>query len=81
MEFTPQNYKVGPLLERIDKGEIALPEFQRDFIWQPPAIADLLRTVARQWPAGTFLVLEVEDKPEFAFKPIKGRHPPRGHGF
>lgn len=72
MEFTPQTYKVSSLLARIDSGEIALPEFQRDFIWQPPAIADLLRTVARQWPAGTFLVLEVEDKPEFAFKPLKG---------
>jgi hypothetical protein len=72
VEFTPQNYKVGGLLARIDSGEIALPEFQRDFIWQPPAIADLLRTVARQWPAGTFLVLEVEEAPEFAFKALKG---------
>lgn len=72
MEFTPQNYKVGSLLSRIDAGEIALPEFQRDFIWQPPAIADLLRTVARQWPAGTFLVLEIEESPEFAFKELKG---------
>jgi hypothetical protein len=72
VEFTPQNYRVASLLSRIDAGEIALPEFQRDFIWQPPAIADLLRTVARQWPAGTFLVLEVEDAPEFAFKELKG---------
>jgi len=72
VEFTPQNYKVAGLLSRIDAGEIALPEFQRDFIWQPPAVADLLRTVARQWPAGTFLVLEVEDKPDFAFKALKG---------
>ena len=72
MEFTPQNYRVSSLLTRIDSGEIALPEFQRDFIWQPPAVADLLRTVARQWPAGTFLVLEIEDKPEFAFKELKG---------
>jgi hypothetical protein len=72
MEFTPQNYRVSSLLSRIDEGEIALPEFQRDFIWQPPAVADLLRTVARQWPAGTFLVLEIEDKPDFAFKELKG---------
>jgi hypothetical protein len=75
MEFTPQTYKVATLLSRIDQGEIALPEFQREFIWQPPAIADLLRTVARQWPAGTFLVLEVEERPEFAFKPINGAPP------
>lgn len=75
VEFTPQNYKVSTLVMRIEAGEIALPEFQRDFLWQPPAIADLLRTVARQWPAGTFLVLEVEDKPAFAFKALKNAPP------
>jgi len=75
VEFTPQNYKVSTLVARIEAGEIALPEFQRDFLWQPPAIADLLRTVARQWPAGTFLVLEVEDQPAFAFKALKNAPP------
>jgi hypothetical protein len=75
VEFTPQNYKVSTLIERIESGEIALPEFQRNFLWQPPAIADLLRTVARQWPAGTFLVLEVEDRPVFAYKELNGAPP------
>jgi hypothetical protein len=75
VEFTPQNYKVSALIERIESGEMALPEFQRKFLWQPAAIADLLRTVARQWPAGTFLVLEVEGEPEFATKPLQGAPP------
>src|SRR4051794_26964989 len=63
---------VSDLLDSVDKGDLALPEFQRRFLWRPPAVADLLRTVARRWPCGTFLLLAVEDKPDFAFKSLEG---------
>lgn len=63
---------VSDLIDDVDQGELALPEFQRRFLWRPPAVADLLRTVARKWPCGTFLLLAVEDKPDFAFKPLEG---------
>jgi hypothetical protein len=56
----------------VDQGEFALPEFQRLFIWRPNAVADLLRTIARRWPAGTFLLLEVDGQPDFAFRELTG---------
>jgi hypothetical protein len=68
----PESVAVGDLIDDVDKGHLALPEFQRRFLWRPPAVADLLRTVARRWPCGTFLLLAVEDKPEFAFKALEG---------
>jgi hypothetical protein len=51
VRLIPENFAVHDLIEMIDRGDLALPEFQRDFIWQPPQVADVLRTVARRWPA------------------------------
>lgn len=70
IRFSPENIPVNELLEAIDDKKIALPEFQREFLWKPPEIADLLRTVARKWPAGTFLILDVDGQPAVAFKEI-----------
>lgn len=70
-EFNPRD--VRRLASLADDGTLGLPEFQRNFIWRPPAIADLLRTVARNWPAGSFLLLKGPQ--EFACKPIQGAPP------
>ena len=37
-------------------GELALPEFQRDFAWKPPQVRLLLASVALGWPIGSFMV-------------------------
>lgn len=70
MKFTPTPYEVRELLEQVHEGRLALPEFQRNFIWRPSAVADFMRTVARNWPGGSFLLLEGPQ--EFAYKPIEG---------
>lgn len=67
-EFNPRD--VRKLASLADEGTLGLPEFQRNFIWRPPAIADLLRTVARNWPAGSFLLLKGPQ--DFASKPLRG---------
>jgi hypothetical protein len=72
VRLVPESMAVSDLIDDVDKGELALPEFQRRFLWRPPAVADLLRTVARKWPCGTFVLLAVEDKPDFALKPLEG---------
>jgi hypothetical protein len=69
MKFTPTPLEVkDDLIKQADDGLLGLPEFQRNFIWKPKDIADLLRTVARDWPAGSFLLLEGPQ--EFAAKPL-----------
>lgn len=37
-------------------GRLALPEFQRDFAWKPPAVRLLLSSVALGWPIGSFMI-------------------------
>src|SRR5262249_25570700 len=51
---------------------LALPEFQRPYVWPPTEIAELLRTVARQWPMGSFLLLRLQAKPLFELRPLEG---------
>jgi hypothetical protein len=70
-EFNPRD--VRRLAALADEGTLGIPEFQRPFIWRPPAIADLLRTVARSWPAGSFLLLKGPQ--DFACKPLRGAPP------
>ena len=49
---TPLEDLVGSALN----GTLALPEFQRDFAWKPPAVRLLLSSVALGWPIGSFLI-------------------------
>ena len=41
MRLESESYSIDELIERIDDGRIALPEFQRDFKWKPAQIAEL----------------------------------------
>ena len=77
MRLFPEGYHVAELIGRIEEGKIALPEFQRDFEWRPPAVAELLLSIARRWPIGSFLLLEIDDPPPFAIRPLADAPPPR----
>ena len=43
------------LLEEIHRGEMGLPDFQRDFVWAPPMIRELIVSVAYGTYAGSVL--------------------------
>lgn len=47
--------KLGYLLHSIQAREISLPDFQRDFVWDPRATAELIESVCRSFPAGSLL--------------------------
>lgn len=61
MEFQQVRLPVDVLVQRIKTGRLALPDFQREFVWTPSQIAELLDTVARQWPMGSLLLLNGSD--------------------
>lgn len=63
-------HSLNSLIKSIDSGDLGLPEFQRSFIWGPTNVIDLLRTVARLWPCGTFLLQEGPQP--FASKALEG---------
>lgn len=46
------------LLDGIHAGEVALPNFQRDFDWTDSDVRALLATVLNGWPMGSLLLIE-----------------------
>lgn len=45
------------LLDQIENCDMALPDFQRDFVWDPNATRELVRSVMQSFPAGTLLLM------------------------
>jgi uncharacterized protein with ParB-like and HNH nuclease domain len=47
------------LLQMIHNREIALPDFQRDFVWEPGATNELVQSIMSNYPAGSLLRIEL----------------------
>ena len=43
------------LLAEIHDRTMALPDFQRDFVWEPGATQELIVSIANNYPAGSIL--------------------------
>jgi Protein of unknown function DUF262 len=52
---------IGQLVQRFDSGEIRLPLMQRDYIWKPKKVVELLDSLYRDWPIGSFYVWQTHD--------------------
>ena len=56
--FTNITLTVNQLIEKIDTGEIGLPELQRPFIWSDSKVRDLFDSMMRGYPIGYFMLWE-----------------------
>ena len=65
--FYPSSEKLAYLLESIHNREVALPDFQRDFVWDPRATEELLESILQNYPAGS--LLRIRNKGGFFFAP------------
>ncbi|MFI9488061.1 DUF262 domain-containing protein [Promicromonospora sp. NPDC052451] len=54
----PTSERITKLAERVLDGDIALPEFQRPFVWKRPQILQLLDSIYKNYPIGSLLVWE-----------------------
>lgn len=63
MKLEVGHLEVTELIDLVEAGKVALPEFQRDFVWKPDAVCDLLCSAARRWPIGSFLMMSARDRP------------------
>lgn len=75
MKTTPDNEKLLSLVEAARKGKLALPEFQRNFVWSRDDITELLVSVLQGHFIGSFLLLNADsDNVPFAVRPLQGVH-------
>ncbi len=55
---------VSDLVQRFDSGEIQLPIMQRDYVWKSKKVVELLDSLYRGWPIGSFYVWQTSgDQP------------------
>jgi hypothetical protein len=48
--------KIGSILDQIDLGAMALPEFQRGYVWSRPQVRGLMSSLYRRHPVGSLLI-------------------------
>ena len=48
--------KVSTILDHIDNGHMALPEFQRGYVWNRDQVRGLMQSMYRRYPVGSLLV-------------------------
>lgn len=59
----PIHAKYCSLLAGIERGQIKVPQFQRDFVWSIMVSAALLDSVMKGCPVGTFIFWPTKDRP------------------
>ena len=65
--------RVEEWLQMATEGQLALPSFQRNYIWKNrQSVADYLLAVFRDWPTGLFLVLKTNGEPKFKSRTLAG---------
>ncbi|MGG2028725.1 DUF262 domain-containing protein [Gottfriedia sp. S16(2024)] len=58
----PQSIGMTSLLNDIDSGRIKIPQFQREYVWEKKAAAQLLDSIAKGFPIGTFIMWESQEE-------------------
>lgn len=56
--FSNTTLSVNQLIEKIDTGELGLPELQRPFIWKDAKVRDLFDSMLRGYPIGYLMLWE-----------------------
>ena len=56
--FSNTTLTVNQLIEKIDTGELGLPELQRPFIWEDSKVRDLFDSLMRGYPIGYLMLWE-----------------------
>lgn len=80
-EFETHPRRLMKMLDDLHSGQLALPDFQRSFVWAPDATRELIVSMMRTFPAGALLFLRgggeafkarpVEEAPPLAAAPLE----------
>jgi uncharacterized protein with ParB-like and HNH nuclease domain len=55
-ETTREDLKA--ILRQIEKGELQLPDFQRDYVWNEEDVRSLIASIAKGFPVGALFTLQ-----------------------
>lgn len=58
----PQTKTFASLISEIEKGQIKIPQFQRDFVWPVQKSAGLIDSIIKGYPIGTFIFWKTKER-------------------
>jgi len=58
----PVNQTFSSLLNDVEKGLIKIPQFQRDFVWDIKRSANLMDSIIKGYPIGTFIFWKTKER-------------------
>jgi hypothetical protein len=58
----PDSKKYSDLISEIQKGIIKIPKFQREFVWSIDKTAQLLDSILKGYPIGTFILWQTDER-------------------
>ena len=58
----PQSSSFSTLISDIQKGLIKIPQFQRDFVWDLTKSANLMDSIIKGYPIGTFIFWKTKER-------------------
>jgi hypothetical protein len=67
----PGKYNFLTLMNDIENGRVRLPPFQREFVWNPTKVMDLMDSIYKGFPIGSFFYWKAERKYVTLFRDIK----------
>jgi uncharacterized protein with ParB-like and HNH nuclease domain len=53
---------IAKAIERISSGDIRIPAFQRNFVWEPDQVAFLLDSIYKGFPIGTIILWKTDKR-------------------
>ncbi|MGQ3487609.1 GmrSD restriction endonuclease domain-containing protein [Roseovarius pacificus] len=53
---------IRALIERVTSGDIRIPAFQRDFVWEPDQVAFLIDSIYKNFPIGTVVFWQTDER-------------------
>lgn len=62
MQPKPESKKYSDLISEIQNGIIKIPKFQRDFVWSIEKTAQLLDSLLKGYPIGTFILWQTDER-------------------
>ena len=55
----PESVRFADLFSDISRGRIQIPQFQRNFVWSKEQTADLIDSIVKGFPIGTFIFWKI----------------------
>lgn len=53
---------ISKVIDRVSSGDIRVPAFQRDFVWEPDQVAFLLDSIYKEFPIGTIILWKTDKR-------------------